>query len=513
MARTSKTHPLRLDEIDCGGGLLGLTVCPGKQGASLFGDPWMRDLDADLDIIARWGADAVLTLVEAHELMLLDVADLGARVEVKGMDWIHAPIRDVDVPDPVFERRWVVIGHRLRDLLRCGGRVVIHCRGGLGRAGMIAARLLVETGIPADEAISTVRDARPGAIETAAQADHVRRTVAPLRDHGEIDRILGCLLGGAVGDGFGYAVEFSSMRQIRANHGENGLQQPLMKDGRLVVSDDTQMTLFTADAVSGVDLDDAGVIERVRLAYLEWRRTQVEPWTPGGAGLLAYEALWADRAPGVTCLTALAGGGRGTLDRPINNSKGCGGVMRVAPIGCRTDWSIDRVGWIAASAAAHGHPSGFWSAAALAAAVRVLVAGEDTNAALRVIGETLGSDPAAGETLLAVANAVAAPRAPGDWSAVAQGRFGEGWVGEEALAIALFGFLASDDFRTVVRLTANHDGDSDSTASIAGQLFGARHGLAALPWAWVRRLDVFDALCEVAGLLVENREHGRMATI
>lgn len=143
------------------------------------------------------------------------------------------------------------------------------------------------------------------------------------------------------------------------------------------------------------------------------------------------------------------------------------------------------MGWIAASAAAltHGHPSGFWSAAALAAAVRVLVAGEDTNAALRVIGETLGSDPGAGETLLAVANAVAAPRAPGDWSAVAQGRFGEGWVGEEALAIALFGFLASDDFRTVVRLTANHDGDSDSTASIAGQLFGARHGLAALPWA------------------------------
>jgi protein-tyrosine phosphatase len=173
--RTSLTDPLRIDEVKtgCAGGRIGLTFCPGKCGDSLSGSDWKRDLELDLDVVAQWRADAVVTLIEAHEFPLLGVSSLGDQVRAHGIEWHHLPITDAAPPDSRFEQGWQTSGPRLRGLLLQGGRVLIHCRGGLGRAGTVAARLLVELGVQPGEAVARVRSARPGAIETPEQLSYV----------------------------------------------------------------------------------------------------------------------------------------------------------------------------------------------------------------------------------------------------------------------------------------------------------------------------------------------------
>jgi ADP-ribosyl-[dinitrogen reductase] hydrolase len=171
--RTSLSHPLQIATLPIEAGAIGVTFCPGKQGDSVFGAPWARDLTVDLDAIESWGASAVVTLVEGHELVSLGVSDLGQRVRERGMDWFHLPIVDLTAPGPGFEEPWPAVATTLRQRVTGGGRALVHCRGGLGRAGTVAACLLVEFGIAAPEAIQRVRTARPNAIETTAQERYV----------------------------------------------------------------------------------------------------------------------------------------------------------------------------------------------------------------------------------------------------------------------------------------------------------------------------------------------------
>jgi protein-tyrosine phosphatase len=138
-----------------------------------------RALAIDLDAIRDWGAAAVVTLIESKELSLLEVERLGAEVCLRGMLWFHLPIVDVSVPDLRFEQQWAVRGEELRTILRGGRDILVHCRGGLGRAGTIAARLLVELGMEPGRAIAEVRAVRPGAIETREQENFVLGIRAP----------------------------------------------------------------------------------------------------------------------------------------------------------------------------------------------------------------------------------------------------------------------------------------------------------------------------------------------
>jgi ADP-ribosyl-[dinitrogen reductase] hydrolase len=134
---------------------------------------WDRDLMLDLDASSDWGAAAVVTLLEPEELMLLRVESLGQEVLRRNMLWFHLPIVDVSIPSEKFEQEWDVGGEELRSILRGKLDVLIHCRGGLGRAGTIAARLLIELGIEPKKATASVRAARPGAIETSEQEEFV----------------------------------------------------------------------------------------------------------------------------------------------------------------------------------------------------------------------------------------------------------------------------------------------------------------------------------------------------
>ena len=172
---TSAHSPLRIDTISIPGnrGQIGMTICPGKKNRSYSGITWDRDLDTDLDVIVAWGAHAVVTLMEFYELELFGVAALPAHLKARNIEWHHMPIRDVDIPDRWFEQLWLESGQRLKAILFNGGKVLLHCRGGIGRTGTIAARLLVEFGYKPSDAVALVRKTRPGTIETAAQEQYV----------------------------------------------------------------------------------------------------------------------------------------------------------------------------------------------------------------------------------------------------------------------------------------------------------------------------------------------------
>ncbi len=151
-------------------GRIAFTRCPGRRDPGAAA----RCLREDLAAIRAWGAGLLVTLVEAQELDLLGVPDLGARARAAGMAWLHLPIVDFGVPDAAFESTWITAGEAIRTRLRAKRDVLLHCRGGLGRSGTIAARLLVELGTDPETAIAAVRAARPGAVETAAQEAHIR---------------------------------------------------------------------------------------------------------------------------------------------------------------------------------------------------------------------------------------------------------------------------------------------------------------------------------------------------
>lgn len=505
MPKTSISHPLRVDCIQLqGGGRLGMTLCPGKKQEDALSGSWDRDLDADLKALKEWGAAVLVSLMEDHEFELLSVQDLGERAEALDLEWHHLPIRDVNVPDGRFESRWVYSGSRLRRHLEQGRGSVLHCKGGLGRTGTVAARLLVERGTNPEDAIRQVRAARSGAIETAAQEDYVRGC-EPVR--GNRDRELGCLLGGAVGDGLGYAVEFDALERIRARFGPNGIRSPVYHEGRLIVSDDTQMTMFTLEGLlRGPGHGGTGaLVEEIRKAYMDWLATQQRPvsgWQPAGQ-LHGEPCMQYRRAPGNTCLSALGKGGWGTPQKRINDSKGCGGVMRVAPVGLMADITPGTALDMGARSAAvtHGHPTGFWSAGAMAAMVALLRQGSGPRDAAEEVLGLLEPETEGRETGRAIKQALELAQDRPDGRPEDVRLLGEGWVGEEALAIGLYSALCGKSFPEVHAIAANHDGDSDSTASIAGQLYGAWQGVDALPHAWVRRLDVFDPLVDLVGRL------------
>ena len=514
--RTSITDPLRIAEVKLPktNGIIGMTLCPGKKGHSAFGGYWDRDLAVDMKAVAAWKADSVVTLMEEDELEKYHAAGLGQAAEELGMKWHHLPIPDVDVPKDIFQQRWRYSGARLRNHLRKGERVLLHCRGGLGRTGTVAAQLLVELGWKPDSAIQEVRNKRPGAIETYEQEEYARGLQLQSEDSEDFsERLYGCLFGGAIGDALGYLVEFDDYERIIDTYGTLGITDPI-SDDQAIVSDDTQMTLFTLEGLlRAIGSDIKTATKEIQHAYNDWYYTQQKypPRMEELYGRLGCSpTLQIPRAPGNTCLGALAGGVWGTPEHPINNSKGCGTVMRVAPVGLFSEWLDDKAAFEVGrrtGAITHGHVTAGLAAGAMAYMIRSLYTGEGLIEAAEGCLDFLIQYPGNEETTLALRKAVKA--ASGDnnnyveeintlWGDPRnEGNDSLGWIAEEALAIGVYAALKGNRFREVIRIAANHGGDSDSTASIAGQLYGAWRGLKEIPHSWIRRLDVFDDILQV----------------
>ena len=322
------------------------------------------------------------------------------------------------------------------------------------------------------------------------------------------DSFRGCLLGGAIGDALGAPVEFLSRAEIRGRYGGQGIERFDVAYGREgAITDDTQMTMFTAEGLlqavrlrrSGSDERPEGVVHR---AYLRWLRTQHFTARLSSSGsetsgwLIHVPALHACRAPGATCLTALGSGLIGRPGQSFNNSKGCGGVMRIAPCALVKEWDPYELGRDVA-AITHGHPSGYLAAGALAVIVRTVLEGHDvakgvSAALVRLVPETGG-----GQCVEALRKATGLWKARGPDGDVET--LGQGWVAEEALAIGVYAAMVGEtDLRKGFTTAVNHSGDSDSTGAIAGNILGAIHGEEALSQLSLGDLELRDEIIRLA---------------
>lgn len=321
------------------------------------------------------------------------------------------------------------------------------------------------------------------------------------------DRLLACLLLGAIGDALGAPVEFLSIDAIRKHHGPDGVTTFIGGyEGRGKITDDTQMTLFTLEGlIRGHHAMRAGALTNplpaIANAYLRWLSTQREHFTPSEDGwLLDVRELYFARAPGNTCIRSLRGlrDGHpiGTFTNRLNDSKGCGVVMRSAPFAV---WSEDvtEVFTLASAAGAitHSHPSGYLSGGTLAVIVHRLLRGDALDQAVAVARAELSKWDGHEEQLTILDKAMALER-PTPESLAAD--LGGGWVGEQALAIGLLAARTGVDARDAVLMSVNHTGDADSTGAVCGNIVGAMYGTAAIPADWraeVELTDVVERIC------------------
>jgi ADP-ribosyl-[dinitrogen reductase] hydrolase len=332
-------------------------------------------------------------------------------------------------------------------------------------------------------------------------------------------RYRGCLLGGAVGDALGAPVEFMSADQIKGAFGESGIRDFAMAYGIIgAITDDTQMTLFTAEGLlrGHVRIRMKGIGHLpgvVSHAYLRWLKTQREDLSRSidigmDGWLLTHPELFNSRAPGKTCISSLKATKRFGV-RAENNSKGCGGLMRVAPVGMFQETVlrhrdsekelIEETFALAVDCAAitHGHPTGQLTTGVLAVIIALLLRGKQLDEAIGKSLIPLGRRPDYEETFRAIGRAQDLDDDnPG--SAEFLTKLGQGWVAEEALAMSLYCALSAEDFESAVALSVNHGGDSDSTGAITGNILGAMMGVEAIPDRWIEALELRDVIREMA---------------
>ena len=290
----------------------------------------------------------------------------------------------------------------------------------------------------------------------------------------DLDRFRGCLIGGAAGDALGYAVGFLHENRIFSRYGEKGITEYDLQDGVGEISDDTQMTLFTAAGLlsaatrNRLDGKTEPFAEYIRRSYLDWKRTQVEGYPlksgPRYSWLTGVQGLFDRRAPGNTCMSAMGDGGRGTVERPVNRSKGCGGVMRVAPVGLYFNdrgTDVREIAYIGAQAAAitHGHEISMQACVIYVHVARRLLAGET----IREIIPTLK---------------FAKPFDRLDKiDQLSEEKISSGGFVVHTLEASLWVLAKYDSFKDTVLAAVNLGDDTDTTGAVAGGLAGIVYGL------------------------------------
>lgn len=311
-----------------------------------------------------------------------------------------------------------------------------------------------------------------------------------------IEYLKASMLAGAIGDAWGWPIEFQTVEEINSKYGRLGLTK-LIKNtyGIVEITDDTQMTLFTLEGITNFLYlkKYASLHESIYQSYLRWYKTQSERFqsiTSTAFDLMSYRELFFQRAPGITCKNALASGIMGTTAKPINDSKGCGGVMRVAPMGFFFDADQAFDHGCSSAAITHGHPLGYLSAGAMAYLTSKIFEGTDLReCVLQTIGKLEMNDSAQRLVTLLKSAVQLSGSDQNDIRCIRQ--LGEGWVAEEALAIGIYCSLKyPSDLQKTLAVSVNHDGDSDSTGSITGNILGAYLGMDAINKQWLEFLEV-----------------------
>ena len=296
----------------------------------------------------------------------------------------------------------------------------------------------------------------------------------------DAEKAKGVIYGLAIGDALGYPTEFMSLSAIKDRYGDAGIQD--LPEPALY-TDDTQMTIAIAEAlIRAGDKDVDAIMDAVRDEFIKWRHSPEN-----------------NRAPGNACLQ-----GVGNLERGIHwtrsgvaDSKGCGSAMRVAPIGYLYQHDPEKLKEVARATGLcrHGHPAAVAASVGAAYLIKLSLDGVQPDQLIpalllftKGISEEFEQKVSMVEECLAYRSEEEALKA-----------LGEGWIGEEAVALALYRFLRyPNDYAKTVIIGANTNGDSDSVACIAGGISGARLGIDAIPVAWCRRIEKSDYLHNLA---------------
>lgn len=366
------------------------------------------------------------------------------------------------------------------------------------------------------------RDENQRAIDEAN--DRIRETEKHL------DKIKGSLFGGAIGDALGYPVEFLREEEIFRKYGKDGIQRYEIDPGtgKALISDDTQMSLFTANGVlfaqTRLALRGIGGIPHGYMLrfYHDWLKTQeysydqrkkAEGYSP--SWLLDVPELYSRRAPGNTCLSSLRSMDKryypddgSFISNPINHSKGCGGIMRVAPLGMAYERiSFDTLDKEGAELAAitHGHSLGYMSAAVLVHIVHQIIYSQEQQPLIDIFINArdavarLFADDEHLKELTDIIDLAIDLSENNDSDLNNIHKLGEGWVAEETLGIALYCSLKyKDDFSKAVTVAVNHSGDSDSTGAVTGNIVGALVGYDSIEDKWKNNLELSDIILELA---------------
>lgn len=344
---------------------------------------------------------------------------------------------------------------------------------------------------------------------------------------------MGCMLGGAAGDALGAPVEFLSRAEIEKRYGKDGILNYELTLGKARITDDTQLSMFTAAGLLkaiarmgayGLDNDGKNCVsflqsyrDIVRVAYFDWLITQdeIDEDRMPNTWLGEIRELWSRRCPGGTCITEIKNGANGSVKKSCNDSKGCGGVMRVAPAGIVLAdlFEAKQIAEVGAEIAAltHGHPLGYIPAAAMTSIIAALHLGAEIKEAVtdsvKLTLDMFSGAPHIGEfdSVMNFAVNLAAENIS-DLEAIEQ--IGEGWVAEEALAITVYCALKhKDDFAAGIRAAVNHSGDSDSTGAIAGNILGTHLGYSKIPHEFIDNLELLDVLSMLAADLNDITFH------
>jgi len=484
-ARTSQSHPLQIKAVrpGDGSGRIGITLCPGKKDPQGLTGAWNRDLGLDLDEVQHWGATAVISLITDEEIDYLQVRGLRDAVEERHMEWWHLPIPDVNPPGSDFERGWRIAGEAIRDRVRMGFDVLVHCKGGLGRAGTVGSRLLVELGENPDSAIRRVRKARPGAIETTRQERHVQRCEPPVSPAPSItqedvrDRAMGALVGLAVGDALGTTLEFQcrdKKPRIVDITGGGPFQLP---PG--CWTDDTAMALALADSLlTAESLDCRDLMDR----FVAWWRNGEYSCTGHcfDIGITTRNALERYRHAG----DPLAG----STDPA---TAGNGSLMRLAPVALRFWNDRDRLDHAAAqqSRTTHAADEAVDGCRAFAALLADAISGKPRRDVLA--RRSFDGAPAIAEIV------------GGSWRGRARDSIRSSGYVVHTLEAAIWSVARTANFRNAVVLAANLADDADTVAAVTGQLAGAIYGLSGIPSDWLERIAWKDRLLDVAERLAD----------
>ena len=532
---------------------------PLNQSYQVTEHLWAGEYPGDKN--GEYAKDKLNRMMQFGVRCFFDLTEEGELIPYK--DWLPAnvnyvrfPIRDVSVPKSIEDVRQLV-NTILQKADGKHGEVYVHCWGGVGRTGTIIACLIAEKmeNPTLEKVMGELRkrfsmmpkSAHRQTPETKEQEQFVQQYIENMsnksKNNADLrDRIRGSLIGGAAGDALGYPVEFMSRKQILAKYGSKGITAfELSGNRKALISDDTQMTLFTANGLLfGVTrfcthgILGAGLKDFVRYAYMDWYETQT-----GVEDYNKYHYCWirdiaelnARRAPGNTCMSALDAIKHHKDVQ--NNSKGCGGVMRVAPVGLMAatdelvivkDWygeevprrtwekqEIVRLGGDCAELT-HKHPLGYLPAAYMADLIYYILMYDgkitipvfeqflhDIEADCRSEYKDPNEQKALDELWLLIKKAIrlAKDLSVADEYAIPQ--LGEGWTGDEALAIALYCTLRHlDSFEDAITAAVNHDGDSDSTGAICGNIMGAIVGLNGIPYHFIEHLELKDLITDIA---------------